>query len=195
MAALASTNLSVFTPSHKVETHLWDATNLSSVLDSSISHLLSCAALYLLPETALTEACRVVSPSGVIGLTTMVVHRCAWAYLFFESIPAYKPDFDPSNMPRLNDNWYTPEGVRAELQKIGLKDIVTEELKIWMEFEDADEVVRFLTVGMPFVNMLAKGLSDEAVEEWIKSIVERVQREFPENRLPGLAIIGIGRRQ
>jgi len=172
----------------KVEHKIWDATNLSEVQSSSVSHVPSVAGIFLCPEKALLETHRVLQTGGVLATTSMAASRCAWAYIFF-------PDPFP-NSPVPRECWLTVEGVEGELVEKGFKDVHAKEVEMWMDFKErgAEEMVRFLVDAMPFTGQLTKGMGEEEKENWVKGIVDRVERDFPSKRLPGVGICAVGRK-
>jgi hypothetical protein len=66
-----------------------------------------------------------------------------------------------------------------------------------MSFEDNTEIVDYLMSALPFMPMLTKDMTGEEIRRSRDLMIQHVKEEYPTlpGKLPGRAIIGIGKKE
>jgi len=176
----------------RLETHIWDALNLSQVAANTFSHVTGGVLYMMLPSplTALRETYRVLSPGGVLALSSF--GRISWMELMGE-FSRVKPELAAPQVPSL---WATPEGIKQELEAAGFLHVQIQECHTYMEFEDSAMLVEGLMRVIPSAKNLTQGLSEADVKRGCQFMVDKLDREYSDSprRLPAVALVATGRK-
>lgn len=177
----------------RTEPAVYDAMNLSAVADGSLSHVLSGFTIFLLPDhrKGMSEALRVLKPGGVLAFSSMA--QSSWIELLGK-ISEIRPE---KKVPGPGPTWTTEDGVKGVLEEAGFKDVQTYSAPVYMPFEDHTEIVDYLMSTMPFMPMFTKDMTKEEISRSRELMIQHVKEEYPAlpGKLPGLAIMGIGKKE
>ena len=176
----------------KVELAIYDAMDLSAVPDGSLSHVLSGFTIFLLPDhrKGMSEALRILETGGILAFTSMA--QSTWTELMGK-ISEVRPE---KKVPGPGPMWKTEDGVKGELEAAGFKDVQAYSASLYIPFEDHMEIVDYLMSTLPFMPMFTKDMTAEEISRSRDLMIQHVKEEYPTlpGKLPGLAIIGIGKK-
>ena len=180
---------------NKVETAIWDATDLSDVPDGSFSHVLSGFVYFLLPNArkGLEEARRILSTDNGGGIfATSSMGDTEWGYLT-TFIKQVRPD---KVIPSPSGQWKSVEGVRAELEAAGFRNVKAHSVPLYMPFETQAELVHHLVSTIPLMKKLTADMTSDEVSQAKDLMVQFITEKHPTapGFLDGTAIIGLGRK-
>jgi SAM-dependent methyltransferase len=179
----------------KVEAMQCDATNLSAFLDNSVSHALAGFVIFSIPEAdrALKEILRVLTDQNGGGVFAMSSWQGSeWAELM--SFPSkVRPEKPVMNLP---PKWSTVEGLRAELEVAGFRDVDVHTIETHMPFDDPEEISRFILTQFPLMTQATADMTSEELEKVLELMVEFIKSKHPSSpgHLDGTAIVAVGRK-
>ncbi|RWA08693.1 hypothetical protein EKO27_g6425 [Xylaria grammica] len=179
----------------RVETAVWDAQNLAAtgVPDEIFSHVTAGLLLFMVerPQDVLAETRRVLRDGGLFGMTSF--RSAEWMDLIDEALDATKPG---SRLPPIPTVWSSTESITRQLEDAGFHDVISNEVKTYYEFSDAEAMTRFNVANIPSVKMVTADFSAEEEEKAIQWILKWLSERFPsgKGKLEGIAIVATGRK-
>jgi len=171
-----------------VEYKILDAAKMTDLEDESSSHILSNFALYFLPAEGLKESYRVLQKGGVLVSSYMT--EAPWMVLL-SPISVVRPD---KAIPSGYEVFGKPGVVKGTIESAGFKDYEEVEIPVWVNFEDAREIVEFVSGNMPFLPAMTADFTEVERKKWKELMVEFVEREYPDKVLRGKALVVVGRK-
>lgn len=176
----------------RVKPAVYDAMNLSAIPNDSLSHVLSGFTYFLLTDhrKGMAEALRVLERGGVLAFTSMA--QSTWTEMMGK-VTEVRPE---KKVPGPGSIWKSEDGVKGELEAAGFKNVQAYSASIYMPFEDYVEIVDYLMSTLPFMPMLTKDMTAEEISRLRDLMIQQVREEYPTlpGKLPGLAIVGVGRK-
>lgn len=180
-----------------VTTQVVDARELSHSLEqNSYSHVFSTFMLQTIkdPLAALHEMYEVLSPQGTVGIGLWARRNGPfeiWEAACQSIDPTYKiPNpFDDPNA------WRTQQDLESALEKVGFKEVSSEEICMPFEFENVETYIEFwFQSNNPAILQLMKSWERDLEET--KKAVENVVRDSYHNGqdICTWAVLGIGRK-
>lgn len=186
----------------KVQPSVMDATNLSPLPTSSISHIIANFVLFMTssPETALSEALRVLQPQGICACSSWA--KMQWMELLNLSAQRAFPGFNKivPEMPVIAAQWTSVQGVAALMKQAGFADVQTEYVEAPMVVADPEGFAKmFLGSGNPAVTWVTDVLGEEEVREVARVLGEVIKEVCERNEgdayvLTGTAVLASGRK-
>jgi ubiquinone/menaquinone biosynthesis C-methylase UbiE len=186
----------------KVQPMVLDATDLSPLPDSSISHIIANFVFFMIekPEKALSEALRVLQNQGVCACSSW--HRGQWMELLDLAAHRSFPGFGKlvPEMPVIAAEWRSAEGMSGLLKQAGFKEMHTEYVEAPIVTPSPEGFAGFfLGSGNPAVTWITDVLDEGQVKEVEKqfALVIREMCERDEEGayvLAGIAVLAIGRK-
>lgn len=179
----------------KVETMTCNATDLSAFPDKSVSHAMAGFVLFMVPQarTALEEVRRVLTDENGGGIFQV----SSWEGSEWQELMGFPGKVRPDRvMPQMPATWRTVEGVRAELETTGFKDVEVHKTEAYMPFESYDEVARFILTKFPIMGKMTAEFTQEELHKTRDLMVDYIKSKHPSSpgKLVGTAIIGVGRK-
>ena len=178
----------------RVSTSVQDCLDLRDVRDASQSHVLAGFAYFMTPDAVqcLREAHRILLPGGPAVASSWQGNQWMDVMLLVKRV---RPD---KVMPALPEAWKTVEGVRAEFEKAGFRDVGAKEVPAEMRFERAEELVELFVTKFPHVVAMLRDMSVEEVDMVRDLMVEEIGRmskgQGDPGVLRGVSIVGWGKK-
>jgi ubiquinone/menaquinone biosynthesis C-methylase UbiE len=166
-----------------------DATNLSTVEDKSISHVLSSFALFFMPQEGWKEAFRVLEEGGVLVTSSMA--DPPWVTVMQTALSQIRPE---KRVPTVDLKSRSVEGLKATIEEAGFKDVEAYKVELYLRFESPEEIIDLELRSMPFVAMVTSDMSEEEVSKWRELMVKEVREKYPEGQMVASGFIGSGRK-
>lgn len=174
----------------RVRAWVEDATNLSSLLTGSQTHVLSQMGIFMFPDysQALSEAQRVLTPDGIFAMSAM--SRSAWNDDVIPIIEKMHPDLQ---LPRIKEVWQDTKLFQAELEKHEFVKVQVSEVPLSMHFDSPEDLINGLWKALPYLKNTVKGLSEEQIQACKDAMVKKVAEDYPNNELPGIVLMAVAR--
>jgi len=174
----------------QLEAQVWNAQDLSAVPDGCVSHYIASLVLFMLPDASsgLREAHRVLEPSGVMSCSSW--KSVSWMDLAMEARGKHASDF------KLPQKWAEAESVRTLLEEAGFEDVVVEEVRTYMNVENAEATAAWFFGKETPMAALIQGMEEEERMQ-VMANLERLfeERKDPETGgIPGVGIVATGRK-
>lgn len=179
----------------KVEPLICNATDLTAFQDNTVSHAFASFVLFMVPQarTALQEVRRVLTDQHGGGFFALSSWQGSEWMELMGFISKVRPE---KTMPKMPPTWRTEDGVRAELEATGFRDINVYTVETYMPFDDYDEIARYILTQFPGMSRMTGDMTREDLEKVRDLMVEYIKSKHPvaPGRLTGTAIIGAGRK-
>ncbi|KAK9321366.1 S-adenosyl-L-methionine-dependent methyltransferase [Lipomyces orientalis] len=151
--------------------------------------------LFMVPQArvALNEIHRVLTNENGGGIVALSSWQASEWMELMSFVSKVRPE---KSAPKMPSTWGTLEGVRGELEATGFRDIEVHTVESFMQFNDYDEITRFILTQFPGMNKMTSDMSREELEKVRKLMVEFIKSRHPvtPGRLTGIAIVGVGRK-
>ena len=181
-----------------VSTQVVDARELTQKLDKgTFTHVFSTFMLQTIttPLAAVQEMYDVLQPGGVIGIGLWARRNGPfeiWERACQLLDPRYKNTATPFDDPHA---WRTTEELNAALERVGFKDVQSQELKMPFPFESTEAFMKFwFEAKNPAALNLMKGW-DKPIEETRRAVEKVVSEEYDGGKeVYTWAVLGVGRK-
>ena len=175
----------------QLEAEVWNAQDLSAVPDASVSHYIASLVLFMLPDASLGlgEAHRVLEPGGVMSCSSW--KHVSWMDLAMEARGKRASDF------KLPQKWAEAESVRTLLEEAGFEDVVVEEVRTYMNVENAELTAAWFFGRETPMAALIQGMEEEERVQAMANLEKLFRkRKDPETGgVPGEGIVATGRKR
>ncbi|KAK3639970.1 hypothetical protein LTR56_012144 [Elasticomyces elasticus] len=179
-------------PWKRVNTKIQNAMDLTDIPDGSQTHVTAGMVYFMVPDPqkALAESLRVLKPDGVLSLSAW--EGSEWMDMM-NLLPKIRPD---KVMPAIPRAWMTTDGVKAEMEKAGFRDVETHQCPVEMPFQDHETFADFFIEKLPHMRALIKDMSEEEVTQLRELMVSGMKKQCPNapGALKGIALVGVGRK-
>ena len=180
-----------------VSTQVLDARDLSQQLDkASFTHVFNAFMLQTIktPLSALQEMQAVLASGGVIGIGIWAQRNGPFE-IWEQAARSITPDYTlpaPFDDPKA---WRTRKELEVALRSVGFQDVMSEEVKMPFEFENAKAFIDFWFHAKNPAPVKCMSTYQGSLEE-AKNAVERVVREdYADGKaICTWAVLGVGRR-
>lgn len=108
-------------------------------------------------------------------------------------LPTVRPDKKTPDLPR---EWMSAEGMKAELEKAGFRDVESCQVHTGMSFEKLESLVDFILEKMPHIVLLLEDFSAEDKSKLKALMMAEGRKMCPDDpgRLTGISLVAVGRK-
>lgn len=177
----------------RLEIQQLDAHDISTLSDSSFSHVVGGHVYFLLtdPEQALRETYRVLRHGGVVASSNGKQSQHVDA--INEAVETIRPG---TNLRLLQGPWTSEAGVKGLLEAAGFTDVETILVPSTMPYESHIEFAKML-LSMPVMKSTIEDYSDSEGERLLDALIAELGKRNPAQpgELQGTSIVALARRE